>query len=408
GINPDYSTAYVPVLNRAGAFPIETKTGLSPITVSDAGAGYSAGVIITNGGSGYDPDTVYPVTFSGGGDGSVEQASGILEVNSSGLATGVRITNPGQGYTVEPTMHLPVPTGGTAATGTVHLLNFPRVRVIGGSFITGGGTAAVAYAVTAKPDPNQPADPDTGYIVSGIGLTEAGLGYVAPPAFTVTGHAPGGRPARVEALPVLATVTSAHWLPTITDVLGPLPADWTGEIQGGANVYNWQVPNGYGMGQVTATSITVGGSSYTTPPTVTFSPPVRAGGKAATGKAVLGTGTKAGQVVGIEVTDAGYGYQQAPVITITAPASGTTATATATIGEVKQFSPRAFDTAYAYYADHPEALAAMFNDPLYQDVSLPKLSEKFYWPIDWSSFGTATATDGSKTPQQAIATFSIE
>ena len=408
GINPDYSTAYAPVLNRAGSFPLDAETGLSTITVSDAGAGYSAGVIITDGGSGYDPGTVYPVTFSGGGDGAAEQASGVLEVNSSGVATGVRITNPGRGYTVEPTMHLPAPTTGTAATGTVHLLNYPRVTVSGGSFVTGGGTAAVAYAVTAKPDPSQPADPNTGYIVSGIGLTEPGLGYVTPPAFTVASHAPGGRPARVEALPLLATVNSAHWLPTITEVLGPLPADWTGEIQGGANVYNWQVPNGYGPGQVTATSITAGGSGYTAPPTVTFSAPTRAGGKAATGTAVLGSGATAGQIVGIEVTDAGYGYEQPPVITIAAPASGTPATATATIGEVKQFSPRAFDTAYAYYADHPEALAAMFNDPLYQDVSLPKLSEKFYWPIDWSSFGTATATDGSKTPQQAIATFSIE
>ena len=408
GINPDYNTAYAPILNRAGAFPIEAKTGLSTITVSDAGAGYSAGVIIGHGGSGYDPGTVYPVVFSGGGDGSVEQASGVLEVNSSGVATGVRITNPGQGYTVEPTMQIPVPTGGTAATGTVHLLNYPRVTVSGGSFVPGGGTAAVAYAVTAKPNPSQPADPNTGYIVSGIGLTEPGLGYVTPPTFTVTGNATGGRPARVEALPRLATVHSAHWLPTITDVLGPLPADWSGEIQGGANVYNWQVPNGFGPGQVTGSSITAAGSGYTSPPTVTFSAPARTGGKVATGTAVLGTGATAGQVVGIEVTDAGYGYTQPPTISIAAPASGTRATATAAIGEIKQFSPRAFDTAYAYYADHPQQLAAMFNNPLYRDVSLPKLSEKFYWPIDWSSFGTATATNGSKTPQQAIATFSIE
>ena len=78
--------------------------------------------------------------------------------------------------------------------------------------------------------------------------------------------------------------------PTITDVLGPLPADWSGEIQGGANVYNWQVPNGYGPGQVTGISLTTGGSGYTAAPTVTFSAPARTGGKPATGTAVLGTG----------------------------------------------------------------------------------------------------------------------
>ncbi|HCI88774.1 MAG TPA: hypothetical protein DHV53_09005 [Gammaproteobacteria bacterium] len=139
---------------------------------------------------------------------------------------------------------------------------------------------------------------------------------------------------------------------------------------------------------------------------MTFSHP-SAGGKQATGHAVVTDGA----VTGIIIDEPGYGYDptQLPEVTIGSPAnSGTQATASVVLGDVKILSKAAFQTVYAHYADHPELLAAMFNDPLYQDVSLPKLSEKFYWPIDWSSFGSPTATDGTKTPQQAIATFSIE
>ena len=93
GINPNYSGEYVPVLNLAGEFRVDDKTQLADLTIIDRGAGYSAGVIITNGGSGYDSKGHYPVTFSGGG--GSEQATGLLEVNDIGVATGVRITNPG-------------------------------------------------------------------------------------------------------------------------------------------------------------------------------------------------------------------------------------------------------------------------------------------------------------------------
>ena len=409
GINPDYSGSYVPVLNLAGSFRINEKTQLSDLTVIDRGSGYSAGVVIKDGGSGYDTKTDYPVTFSGGG--ATEQATGLLEVNSNGVAIGVRITNPGRGYTAEPSMEIPRPADGTKATGTVHLLNYPRVTVSGGSFKEGGGTEAEAYAVTAPPDPNQPADPDTGYVISGIGMTDRGLAYKEAPSLTVTGNAPGGRAAKVEALPALASKhakEAANLLPTITETLGPLPADWSGEIQGGANAYNWQVSNGYGPGQVNGYKIPSPGSGYTKAPTVSFSAPTRTGGKTATGTAILGTGDTAGTVTGIEITDPGYGYKNPPEITLSAPESGTQAKATATIGDVLLLSPRAFDTNYAYYAEHPKALAAMFNNKLYQDVALPKLSEKFYWPIQWDSFNSPTATDGTKTPQQAIATFSIE
>ena len=148
-------------------------------------------------------------------------------------------------------------------------------------------------------------------------------------------------------------------------------------------------------------------SGYQTPPTVTFSLPPT-GGKQAAGVAVLGTGAASGTVVAITITEPGYGYASPPMITLSGGGATTAATATATIGEINEPSPRALETVYAYYQDHPKALAAMFNNPNYQDVSLPKLSEEFYWPLNWASFGTPTATDGTKTPQGAIATFSLE
>ena len=406
GIDPNYNLAYVPVLNRAGSFRVNEKTGLADISISDAGAGYSAGVIITNGGSGYDPNTDYQVKFSGGG--GMEQATGLLEVNTTGVVTGVRITNPGRGYTAEPTMQIPSPADGTAASGTVHLLNYPKVTVSGGSFKEGGGTPTEAYATTVKPDPEQAADPNTGYIIEGVHLSEPGLGYSNPPTFTVSGNAESGRAARIEALPRLATKYSSNQLPTLSDELGPLSADWDGTIQGGANAFNYKIINGYGPGQVTKVDMTSVGSGYTEVPTVTFSAPSRTGGKTATGKAILGTGETSGTITGIEVIDAGYGYKKPPEITISNPTSGTVATTKVTIGEIEIRSPRVSDTNYSYYADHPEQLAEMFDNEYYQSESLPKFSEKFYWPINWNSFGTSTATDGTKTPQQAIATFSIE
>lgn len=255
-------------------------------------------------------------------------------------------------------------------------------------------------------------------------------------------------------------------------------------IQGGANAYNWQISNGYGPGQVTGITMTAagekyastplvtfdpaptggktatglammglqitvsGGANYKTAPTVAFGQPAVGGGTQAMGFAVLGTGSQAGQVVAVTVTNYGSGYASAPTLKFTTAAGdsgsgasatvsfdgtvsgiaitsagygyptttppmikigdGTQATATATLGDLQEISPAALNTVYDFYKDKPELLAAMFNDPLYQDVALPKLSEAFYWPLQWNDFNTTNSTDGTKTAQQAIATFSIE
>jgi len=409
-VNPAYSGAYVPPFNLAGSFPVDA-TGRSSVTILDGGSGYSAGVLITDGGAGYDNKQTYSVTFSGGGSPS-RQATGILSINSNGQAAGVVITDPGEGYTSEPSMVIQAPgiTGGRVASGTVHLINYPRVTITGGTFVSTGGTAAVPFAITSPIDPNHPGDPDTGYIVTAIGFTNPGLGYdptKAVPTFTIEGGQAHNRPAQARALPALANVYTASELKTISQILGTLPADWNGQIQGGANAYNLQTPNGYGPGQVTGVTFTSAGSGYTSPPVVTFGDPPT-GGRRATGTAVLGTGNASHEVVSITITDPGFGYVNPPSLSFSGGGGTTQAVATGVLGQIQVPSPRALDTVYAYYRDHPAALAAIFNDPNYQDVSLPKLSEQFYWPLDWASFGTAGSTDGTQTPQQAIATFSIE
>lgn len=410
GINPDYNAAYVPALNRSGGFPVDP-AGRSSVNIINSGFGYSAGTVLQSGGSGYDKNLDYPVTFptpSGGGT----PAEGLLVVNSDGAVTGVVITSPGAGYTTADDDHLftlPKPDGGTAATAKVYLSNFPSVTLTPSSQAN-AFTPARPYAITGPTDPKHPngSNPSNGYIVTGIGFSYPGVGYSPATEFTFAfsppANVPGHSQPEARALPAYASKFSAASLPTLDEVKN-LPTD---AIHGGANTYNWQISNGYGPGQVASIKQLVGGSGYTTsdPPTVTFSPPP-AGGKQATGRSVVKNGT----VSEIIIEDPGYGYDptQLPEVTIGSPTnSGTQATAGVVLGDVNILSKAAFQTVYAHYADHPELLAAMFNDPLYQDVSLPKLSEKFYWPIDWSSFGSPTATDGTKTPQQAIATFSIE
>ena len=79
-------------------------------------------------------------------------------------------------------------------------------------------------------------------------------------------------------------------------------------------------------GSVSATTITAGGDSYLTAPSVTFSAPQIAGGQTATGTAVL-TGDAVSSIV---ITNPGSGYTSAPTVTI-GSSSGVSATATASV-----------------------------------------------------------------------------
>ena len=87
---------------------------------------------------------------------------------------------------------------------------------------------------------------------------------------------------------------------------------------------NWD-----GANQVSAVTVTDGGSGYTTAPAVTFEA-APTGGTTATGTATINT---SGVVTGVTITNPGY-YPGTSSVTVTfaAPTSGTTATGTVTLG----------------------------------------------------------------------------
>ena len=420
GVNPLYSGAFGSVLNLVGSFAVDASSR-SLLAILDAGSGYSAGAVVTNSsgttvllsGAGYDSSSFYPLTFTGGGvSDPLNQATGFANVNSDGFVTGITITNPGTGYTSEPTVVIPSPgtnTGMAQAYATAHLLNFPKVTISGGT--PAGGTAASAYAIVGPADPKQASttDPNTGYVITGIGFNFPGLKYTTVPNVTIAGGSNPNSTAKVSSDPSLVTKTNAYQLKTIGEefgsVTGTAPAGWTGTIEGGANTFNWLIPNGKGPGQVATIKMTAVGASYTSTPLVTFDPaPI--GGVTATGTAMMSDDGKT--VVGIKITNAGYGYPTTtpPKITI---GDGSNAKAEGTLGELQILSPQAQQTVYSYYSNYPAALAAMFNNQKYQDVALPKLDTLFYQSLDLNTqFRLPAAIDGNKTAQQAIATFSIE
>lgn len=81
-----------------------------------------------------------------------------------------------------------------------------------------------------------------------------------------------------------------------------------------------------GSTPVSSTTITAGGSAYTSAPAVTFSAPP-SGGTQATGTAVVTSGA----VTGITITNAGAGYTDGPPTITFSGGGGTGATATATV-----------------------------------------------------------------------------
>lgn len=86
-------------------------------------------------------------------------------------------------------------------------------------------------------------------------------------------------------------------------------------------------------GSVTQVNLGQGGSGYSVPPTVTFSP-APPGGTTAQGTAAI---SPAGSVTGVTITNSGTGYTSSPTITFSAPPSGTTAQASTTINSFDDY-----------------------------------------------------------------------
>jgi len=338
-------------------------TGVTSVTISSGGSGYTSAPT---------------VTFSAPGAGTT--ATGIAIVNS-GAVTGVSITNPGSGYTTAPTFTFNnTGSGGSGATpGTTSLSVFSvtasapsgftqptvfsqgtatgQISVSGsnllfdnttiGSF-TGGGTTGSPLVVTfnslATPAALQALQltitAPGGYFGSfDVDVTSSRLvdAYHANQEFHLTreffpnsvvaGAAPlnfGGSPSQqtgefrgigeatalVGSTLYVADGTAGLEIYDLTNINNPLLVGHISTIG-----FAWDVEVVQGLG----VSITSGGSGYTAAPTVTIT---GGGGTGATGTAVLGTGSFAGEVVSVTITNQGSGYTSAPTITFDNTNSG--------------------------------------------------------------------------------------
>lgn len=106
---------------------------------------------------------------------------------------------------------------------------------------------------------------------------------------------------------------------------------------GGTGAIVTVIASGAGSNRlVTGINIVFPGSGYTSAPTITFSGTIKTAGTAPTGTGnasnfVVVSSTGGDSIASITLAYGGTGYVAAPTVTISAPASGTTATATATV-----------------------------------------------------------------------------
>lgn len=208
--------------------------------------------------------------------------------NSKTALKSVTLTSPGAGYTAGETAAVTIgaPVSGTAATGAV-------IMGIGG--------------------------------VDSIVLGNFGAGYTGAPAVTITAPASG----------TAATAVANMGLPSFAKSGGEDdPANMFGVTVGDKSTTDPFATCGWVQeivvsGGVASIILSTGGSGYTAPPTVSFTP----AGTGGTGAAAVATET-GGVVTTLELTNAGSGYTAAPSVVFTpAGTGGTGAAATTTVSD---------------------------------------------------------------------------
>jgi hypothetical protein len=245
--------------------------------------------------------------------------------------TGVVITNGGTGYNVgdEPTVAFPAPAaaGGVTATGTVILGDTGIVDVATVSFAGSGYTnTPVVNVVPAAGDPGAGATVTASLAtingnIAKLALTSGGSNYESAPTVQISAPAAAGG--------VAATATAA---------LSPAGAIKVINLSNPGQNYTAAPSvsiNGPGVGAAATASLATtngvvvgiagfgGGSLYQSVPTVQFvGTPAGAG---ATFSATLAT---RGSVALVNVSNGGSGYTLAPIVALSGDGAGATATAT--------------------------------------------------------------------------------
>ena len=303
-------------------------------------------------------------------------------------------------------------------------------EAVGSVTVTSAGTGYSTDAiVTFDPSPTgNKADTAVGYVilnpigspnagsVSRIAITNPGAGYTSTslPNAKITSASGTGSGATV-------TVTVNSLVP---------------RIRGGGSVYNYTIGNGAPSDQVQSIVIApasapsdlhpnagtsfLNGTGYRVGDKVSFvaaigdNPTIVAVATVATTDGTSGidklTKLPMGGVATFTITSKGSGYKSPPTATITST-NGTGAIIQANLSTLV-LSKNSADAVYAHYKDSPEALALMFNDPLYTaEPGLPKLGSSFYQKLDMQQDNAQLKNvpkNSKGIGQSGIATFSLE
>jgi hypothetical protein len=269
---------------------------------------------LTNGGTGY----VAPVTVNFNGGGGTGASATVTDLTYP--VGNVFFTNQGLNYTSDPTLTISAPpAGGTTATATP-IRGYPINTSAGVNISnTGTGYGAPPNVVFSPPPPivNATATATVaGGLITGLTITDAGLGYVANPIVTVTGG--GGINAVITAN--YSTTTTRITGFTITNAGTGYTTAPTITITGGGGITAQATVN-VTSGSLSGFNITNAGSGYTTAPTITIIP--TAGGTGMAISVILNTTVWV--IRGATITSAGSGYLTAPTLTVTGGTSSTPA-----------------------------------------------------------------------------------
>lgn len=143
-------------------------------------------IVVTNGGTGYDPNNPPAVAISGGsGSGATAQAL----VGSDGVVAWIRVVTEGTGYTSTPTVAIDPPLSGTQSTATATIQQSITYGVASVSILTGGAdydsAPVISFTGGGGTGATAQAQVDSGAVTS-IVVIDSGSGYTTPPNVVIT------------------------------------------------------------------------------------------------------------------------------------------------------------------------------------------------------------------------------
>ena len=292
-------------------------------------------------------------------------------------------------------------------------------EAVGSVQVTAGGSGYGPDAIVKFSPPAQGGEAAVGYVVlytdgplkgsvNRIAITNPGSGYTSVPTATILSPSNTGTGASLN-----------------VNLLIP-------KIRGGGNFYNYTIWNGTPSDQVTSIdfvpvqndgSHTTGGNvyqngaDYKVNDTVVFTrnpadQPAPVSQTYVDAVAVVSkVDSTTGAILAFSITNGGTGYQSAPTaIVFSKTGKGSGAVIQPSLQNLI-LSANGADAVYAHYQAFPQALAQMFNDPLYTAEPLPKLGSRYYHKLDLQQDNTQLASipkNSNGIGQGGLATFSLE